>query len=67
MVENEYKKLHLEPRLPQRVFVIDEKFKGTHNSFLMEPVPSGSRTLKALTITSSGSAPDKAQRNMNYL
>lgn len=29
----------------------------THNCFLMVPVPSGSRTLKADTMTSSGSAP----------
>lgn len=30
-----------------------------YNSFLMLPVPSGSRTLKALRMTSSGSAPDE--------
>ena len=33
------------------------KESSAHNSFLMLPVPSGSRTLKALRITSSGSAP----------
>lgn len=39
----------------------------THNSFLMDPVPSGSRTLKAERITSSGSAPSmkKEEEKLN--
>lgn len=36
----------------------EEEEEGAYNSFLMLPVPSGSRTLKALRMTSSGSAPD---------
>lgn len=36
----------------------EEEDEGAYNSFLMLPVPSGSRTLKALRMTSSGSAPD---------
>ena len=34
----------------------------TYNCFLMVPFPSGSKTLKAPVITSSGSAPRGGQR-----
>ena len=46
--------------IPKGTHCCDMKDKGesSYNSFLMAPVPSGSRTLKALTITSSGSAPN---------
>ena len=40
-----------------------EQLEGvTYNCFLMVPFPSGSRTLKAPVITSSGSAPGGGQR-----